>query len=42
MRPNYELEKEKLDIRLREEREKAQKKIDQYHEEFDIKMRNDF
>ena len=38
----YEIEKEKLETRLREERDKAQRKINQYQEEFEFKMRDEF
>lgn len=29
-------------MRLREERDKAQNKVDQYQEEFEVKMRDEF
>lgn len=38
----FEAEKEKQEQRLREEREKAQKKVDQYQDEIESKMRDEF
>lgn len=37
----YELEKENLESRLREEREKSMARLAQYTEEYDIKMRTE-
>jgi BMFP domain-containing protein YqiC len=37
----YENEKEKLEARLRDERDKANNKLSLYQEEFDVKMRNE-
>ena len=37
----YEMEKEKLEQRLRDERDKAENKINEYQEEFEVKMREE-
>ena len=37
----YENEKDKLEGRLREERDKAQNNLSQYQEELDVKMRDE-
>ena len=37
----YEIEKDKLENRLRDERDRAQKKINEFHEEFEGKMRDE-
>jgi hypothetical protein len=38
----YEIEKDRLETRLREERDKSQRNITDFHEEFEQKMRDEF